>query len=106
MFFKKKKVEDNSEKITYTVEVSDLDRLDFNFVLTGLNTVMSQVTKALPPEITDEETDTFYTVLFEKFKELKIKEHKLRVKFMGEYDIPYAWGYNDGVITYEEANEE
>lgn len=106
MFFKKKKVEDSSEKVTYTVEVGDLDRLDFNFVLTGLNTVMDQVTKAMPPEATDEEIDTFYTVLFEKFKELKIKEHKLRVKFMKDYEVPYAWNYNNGVITYTEATEE
>ena len=96
----KKKIENIESTNFATVTVSGPDRLDFNLVLSGINTVFNQVTRPLPVNMTDEALDAFYTAIFEKFKELKISEHKLRVKFVEEYKVPYAFSYTDGVIKY------
>lgn len=83
------------------IRVSEFDRMNFNYVLTTLSASMEFITKPLPADMTDEQLDEYYSAIMEQFKQAKIKEHKFRCEFAKKYDIPYDFGYDDGVILIE-----
>lgn len=84
------------------VTVNENDRLDFNFVLVALNTTMDYIRKPLPLDLTEEKAIEYYTALMAHFRDAKVKEHMLRVKFASEYGVPYDFPYRDGVIEIPE----
>lgn len=83
------------------MRVSEKERLDFNYVLIGLNTTMEYITKPLPKDMLMSQVDEYYSALMEAFKEYKMKEHKLRCEFSDKYHVPYDFAYNDGEIPTE-----
>ena len=83
------------------IRLSEVDRMNFNYVLTTLSASMEFITKPLPTDMTDEQLNDYYSAIMEQFKEAKIKEHHLRCEYSKKYDIPYDFGYDDGAILVE-----
>lgn len=84
------------------IRVSEKDRQDFNSMLTGLNTSMDYVRRPIPVETPLDKVRAYYDKVMETFKSFKVKEHMLRCQFAEEYNVPYNFSYNDGIIPIDD----
>ena len=80
------------------MKVSEKDRLDFNYVIVGLNNIFDFIRQPLPVDMPEDYVNAYYDALIEQFKEFKIKEHILRLRFIENYGVPYDFEYKDGEI--------
>lgn len=80
------------------MRVSEKDRLDFNYVIVGLNNIFDYIRQPLPIDMSEDYVNAYYDALMEQYKEFKIKEYILRLRFVEKYSIPYDFKYEDGEI--------